>query len=61
MEDIGDMKGFNQRTYEKVLEGIYDMGDENFTAQQIAENIGVSRITARRYLDYLEKEKKLEV
>jgi len=61
MNDIGDMKGFNQRTYEKVLEGIYDMGDENFTAQQIAENIGVSRITARRYLDYLEKEKKLEV
>ncbi|WBW97103.1 response regulator [Oceanirhabdus sp. W0125-5] len=61
IDDISDIKGFNQRTYEKVLDGIHDMGDNNFTAQQIAENIGVSRITARRYLDYLEKEKKLEV
>jgi len=37
------------------------MKDNPFTSEEIANNIGVSRITARRYLDYLEKEKKLVV
>ena len=60
-EDIGDIKGFNQYTYEKVLGGISEMEDNPFTSEQIAKNIGVSRITARRYLDYLEKEQKLIV
>jgi len=60
-EYIGDIKGFNQYTYEKVLEGIAEMEDNSFTSDQIAKNIGVSRITARRYLDYLEKEKKLVI
>ena len=60
-ENIGDIKGFNQYTYEKVVVGISDMKDNSFTSEQIAKNIGVSRITARRYLDYLEKVKKLVV
>ena len=60
-EDISDIKGFNQHTYEKILMGISGMKDASFTSEQIAENIGVSRITARRYLDYLEKEQKLVV
>lgn len=58
---IGDIKGFNQYTYEKILVGISDMNDNTFTSEQMAKNIGVSRITARRYLDYLEKEEKLVV
>ncbi len=58
-DDIGDIKGFNQHTYEKILEGIHNMDGKTFTAQVIAKNVGVSRITARRYLDYLEKENKL--
>ncbi len=60
-ENIGDIKGFNQYTYEKIIEGISHMKDNPFTSEQIAKNIGVSRITARRYLDYLEKEEKLVV
>ncbi|MBZ9687750.1 response regulator [Clostridium estertheticum] len=60
-ENIGDIKGFNQYTYEKIIVGISDMKDKPFTSEQIAKNIGVSRITARRYLDYLEKEQKLVV
>lgn len=60
-DDIIDIKGFSQHTYEKVLEGIEEMKDKTFTAQEIGKNIGVSRITARRYLDYLEKEKKLVI
>ena len=60
-ENVGDIKGFNQYTYEKVIDGITDMEDNSFTSDQIAKIIGVSRITARRYLDYLEKEEKLVV
>ncbi|MCB2288176.1 response regulator [Clostridium sp. CS001] len=60
-DDIGDIKGFNQHTYEKILLGILDMKEVAFTSEEIANKIGVSRITARRYLDYLEKEQKLVV
>jgi len=60
-DNVGDIKGFNQYTYEKVIGGIAEMNDNSFTSDQIAKNIGVSRITARRYLDYLEKENKLLV
>jgi response regulator of citrate/malate metabolism len=60
-ENIGEIKGFNQYTYEKVMGGIARRGDNSFTSDEIAINIGVSRITARRYLDYLEKENKLIV
>lgn len=54
--DINDIKGFNEHTYKKILKGIKDMNGRTFTAAQIAQSLGVSRITARRYLDYLEKE-----
>jgi response regulator of citrate/malate metabolism len=60
-ENIGEIKGFNQYTYENVMGGIASRGDDCFTYDEIAINIGVSRITARRYLDYLEKENKLIV
>jgi response regulator of citrate/malate metabolism len=60
-EDLIDTKGFSQLTYDKVCESIRNFGSESFTAQQIAKKIGVSRITARRYLDYMEKEDKLEI
>ena len=60
-DDIGYIKGFNQHTYEKILSGISEMKENAFTSEEIAQKIGVSRITARRYLDYLEKEQKLVV
>lgn len=48
------MKGFNKNTFEIVLTGIDKFDGEAFTADELAKKIGVSRITARRYLDYLE-------
>ncbi|HEY8891585.1 MAG TPA: HTH domain-containing protein [Clostridium sp.] len=60
-ENIGGIKGFNKYTYEKVLVGISEMKDNPFTSEQIAKKIEVSRITVRRYLDYLEKDKKLVI
>jgi response regulator of citrate/malate metabolism len=57
--DENDIKGFSTHTYEKILECINEMKDKSFTAEEIAKLVGVSRITARRYLDQLEKEQKL--
>ncbi|GKT33744.1 Signal transduction response regulator, citrate/malate metabolism like protein, partial [Aduncisulcus paluster] len=32
-----------------------------YTAQEVADELGISRITARRYLDEMESEDKLEL
>ncbi|WHH61546.1 response regulator [Petroclostridium sp. X23] len=60
-EEVKDIKGFSPHTYKKIVETISDMKGETFTSYQIAKKVGVSRITARRYLDYLEKEQKVIV
>jgi response regulator of citrate/malate metabolism len=52
MEDVH----FSKQTYDKVLEYLNSQKDKSFTAQEVANYLGVSRITARRYLDLLEKE-----
>ena len=38
-ENIGDIKGFNQFTYEKIIVGISDMKDNAFTSEQIAKKL----------------------
>ncbi|MGE4284106.1 MAG: response regulator [Clostridia bacterium] len=60
-EGIKDTKGFSPHTYKKILDTIHDMAGETFTAYQIAKKVGLSRITARRYLDHLEREQKVVV
>ncbi|WP_461204964.1 response regulator [Clostridium sp. DL1XJH146] len=59
IKDIRDVKGVSQHTYEKIINCIEKIGDKSITAKEIAELVGVSRITARRYLDILEKEGKV--
>ncbi|MCY6484749.1 response regulator [Clostridium aestuarii] len=54
--DIKDIKGFSQHTYDKIVECIRSIKGDTITAQEVSKKVGVSRITARRYLDYLEKE-----
>jgi response regulator of citrate/malate metabolism len=56
IDDVAQMKGFSQHTYDRVLECVRSYKEGVFTAQKIAVETGVSRITSRRYLDYLEKE-----
>ncbi len=57
--EMGECKGISEQTYYRLLEVIEAIGKESFTAQDVAEMAGVSRITARRYLDYLEREEKI--
>lgn len=53
-------KGFNRATLDKVLAYIEE-SKEAVSAEEVATYIGTARVTARRYLDFLEKQSKLKV
>lgn len=52
-------KGIDQLTLEKVLDVLGRVGS-GLTAEFVAKEIGVSRTTARRYLEHLVSEEKIE-
>lgn len=47
-------KGIDQLTLQRIMNYISTSQDRSITAQDLAEQIGVSRSTARRYLEYLD-------
>lgn len=51
-------KGLNEVTLRQVLLFLLK-GQEPLSAEEVAEGVGLARVTARRYLDYLEKSGKL--
>jgi two-component system, CitB family, response regulator DctR len=53
-------KGLHQNTLTKVSE-LIALQKDPVSADEVAENIGIARITARRYLDFLEKEGKVKL
>ncbi|XJZ26543.1 response regulator [Bacillota bacterium Lsc_1132] len=53
-------KGLTMPTLTKILEFISNASNP-VSAEEVAENIGIARVTARRYLDYLEKEGKVKI
>jgi len=53
-------KGLNQNTLTKITNFI-SQEKEPVSAEEVAESIGMARVTARRYLDYLEKEGKVKI
>lgn len=53
-EEVKNIKGFSFHTYTKIFKHICGL-QKSFTAQEIANDIGISRITARRYLEFLEE------
>ncbi|WP_213421685.1 response regulator [Bhargavaea massiliensis] len=56
-EPAATPKGIDPITMEKIT-GFLDTAEEGMTAEKIGREIGVSRSTARRYLEYLVTEKK---
>ena len=52
---------YGKNTYDKIMEYINHNSSISYTANEVAEQIGVSRITARRYLDLLEENGFVEV
>ncbi|MEW9093775.1 MAG: response regulator [Clostridiaceae bacterium] len=59
IEDLD--KGLNRFTYSKIWNYINTRGDKYFTADEIAGDLGMARITLRRYLEYMSKENKLSI
>ena len=53
-------KGFNKATLEKVLAYLQHK-EQGASADDVAANVGVARVTARRYLDLMEKRKMIQV
>ncbi len=53
------IKGLNKYTYKAIWEEIDKEDCKDFTAEELAEKLGVARITVRRYLEYMEKENKI--
>ncbi|MET4560448.1 two-component system response regulator DctR [Lysinibacillus parviboronicapiens] len=50
-------KGFNRTTLEKVVH--YLQSVDGASAEEVASGVGIARVTARRYLDYLEKQQEI--
>ena len=47
-------KGIDENTLEKLNQYLETIKDHSFTAEEVGDAINLSRITARRYLEYLE-------
>ncbi|OMP66025.1 response regulator [Domibacillus epiphyticus] len=53
-------KGLNAVTLAKIITCLSKM-DKPISAEEVAEVVGTARVTARRYLDYLEKRGKVKI
>ncbi|MDP4089205.1 MAG: response regulator [Bacillota bacterium] len=53
-------KGLNKYTYRAIWDEFEKNKDEDFTAEDLAEKLGIARVTVRRYLEYMEKENKVD-
>ncbi|MGM9950140.1 MAG: response regulator [Lysinibacillus sp.] len=45
-------KGLNDMTMKQILEGLVEIGAP-VTSEQLAQNVGMARVTVRKYLDFL--------
>lgn len=53
-------KGLNAATLEKIVSFIGTQ-EASVSAEEVANGVGLARVTARRYLDYLEKQNKVKI
>lgn len=53
-------KGLNKYTYRAIWEEIEKNNLDDITAETLAAKLGIARVTVRRYLEYMEKESKVE-
>jgi response regulator of citrate/malate metabolism len=59
-EEVNLIKGLSIHTYEQINSFI-NSKTTLFTADELADETGMARVTVRRYLDYMVKENKLEL
>lgn len=54
-EQVPDRRGIDRRTAEKILEALKGI-EGPASADEVARAMGISRVTAKKYLDYLEEQ-----
>lgn len=57
---LASPKGIDQLTLDKIINTLYKVKSDGITAEQLSKVSGVSRSTARRYLEYLSLEDKVQ-
>ncbi|MFC7687846.1 response regulator [Ureibacillus sp. GCM10028918] len=57
-EEITLPKGLNEITMKQILDALMEH-NEPITSEQLAQNVGMARVTVRRYLDFLAKNEKV--
>lgn len=60
-EDSNYIKGVSAKTYSKIIEYLKEITGEKKTAEEIADAIGLSRVTVRRYLEKMSEEGKVNI
>ncbi|MDS0525104.1 response regulator [Clostridium sp. SHJSY1] len=53
-------KGLNKYTYKSIVEELKYIKEEYFTAEELAEKLGLAKVTVRKYLDYMSKKGDLD-
>lgn len=59
-EAVSLPKGLNELTMKQVLNGLVESGGP-ITSEQLAKNVGMARVTVRKYLDFLAKKGKVQI
>lgn len=54
-------KGLENRTLAKVLHTLEKLPEDSWTLKELASHIGVSNVTIKKYMDYLEEMNRVEV
>lgn len=53
-------KGLNKYTYNTIWQQIEQIGEIYITPEELGETLGIARVTCRKYLEYMNKEGKVE-
>jgi response regulator of citrate/malate metabolism len=53
-------KGLNKYTYRTIWQQVKQIGTEYTTPEELGEILGIARVTCRKYLEYMNKEGKVE-
>jgi|SRR5699024_5362194 len=60
LQPEGLPKGLSEITLKQIMMALYEKSNP-ITAEQLANYLGMARVTVRRYLEYLEKENRIQV
>ncbi|TSI10442.1 response regulator [Lysinibacillus sp. BW-2-10] len=58
--DLALPKGLNDITMKQILDALEEI-DGSITSEQLAQNVGMARVTVRKYLDFLANKGKVQI